>query len=58
MSWSADPSAPSPAGRSIENLLADRPRRQTLTAFDPPPSGTVVSRKYGEIESNGRVSTR
>jgi len=41
MSWSADPSAPSPAGRSIENLLADRPRRQTLTGFDPEYSDIV-----------------
>lgn len=41
MPWSADSSAPSPAGRSIENLLADRPRRQTLTGFDPEYSDIV-----------------
>ncbi len=30
----------------------------TLTALAPPPSGNAVCRKYGEIESNGRVRIR
>lgn len=34
MSWSADPTVPSPAGRPIEDLLALRPRRQALGGFD------------------------
>jgi len=35
MPWSPDLTAPSPAGRSIEDLLALRPRRQALEGFDP-----------------------
>ena len=41
MTWSADPNAPSPAGRSIEDLLRPRPRRQALTGFDPDYSDIV-----------------
>jgi predicted ester cyclase len=33
--------APSPAGRSIEDLLSPRPRRQALTGFDPDYSDIV-----------------
>lgn len=41
MPWAADPSAPSPAGRSIEDLLTPRPRRQPLHGFDPEYSDIV-----------------
>jgi predicted ester cyclase len=34
MSWAADARIPSPAGRSIEDLLSPRPRRQALDGFD------------------------
>lgn len=34
MLWSPDASAPSPAGRPIEDLLVLRPRRQPLAGFD------------------------
>jgi hypothetical protein len=35
VSWKADPAVVSPAERSIEDLLIERPRRQALEGFEP-----------------------